>query len=147
MNPSGKVSSPFMKTITPFMRSSINPVTALPVIVLAIVWFALGQMAQAVSPAPDGGYVGNNTAEGTSALFSLTSGIDNTGLGFQALYRDTTGFYNTGIGYRALFSNTTGAYNTATGLNALLSNSTGNYNTADGVNALYRREPQYCRRY
>src|SRR4029077_6180526 len=128
---------PFMKMIIPFMRSSINPVTALPIISLAIAWFAPGQMAQAVSPAPDGGYVGNNTAEGTSALFSLTSGINNTGLGFQALYHDTTGFYNTGIGYRALFSNPTGAYNTATGLNALFSNSIGNNNTADGANALF----------
>ena len=26
-------------------------------------------------PAPDGGYAGNNTAEGTSALFSLTTGL------------------------------------------------------------------------
>src|SRR5882762_2917439 len=111
MNPSGKEGSPFMKTIIPFMRSSI--------IVLVIAWFALAQMVQAVIPAPDGGYAGSNTAEGTSSLFSLTSGIDNTGLGFQALYHDTTGFYNTGIGFRALFSNTTGTYNTATGLNAL----------------------------
>jgi hypothetical protein len=125
-----------MKTIIPFMRSSINPMTALPVIVLAIAWFALAQMAEAVSPAPDGGYAGNNTAEGTSALFSLTSGIDNTGLGFQALYHDTTGFYNTGTGFHALFTNTTGAYNTATGLNALLGNTGGRFNTADGANAL-----------
>jgi hypothetical protein len=124
-----------MKTI-PFMRSSISPGIALPIIVLAIAWFALAQMAEAVSPAPDGGYAGNNTAEGTSALFSLTSGIDNTGLGFQALYHDTTGFYNTGIGYRALFSNTIGAYNTATGLNALSSNTGGRFNTAEGVNAV-----------
>src|SRR6266436_6691314 len=100
MNPSGKESSPSMKTMIPFMRSSINPVMALAVIVLAIAWFALGQMAEAVSPAPDGGYAGSNTAEGTSALFSLTSGIDNTGLGFQALFHDTTGFYNTGTGFR-----------------------------------------------
>jgi len=125
-----------MKMIIPFMRSSINSVTALPVIVLAIVWFALGQMAQAVSPAPDGGYANNNTAEGTSALLSLTSGIDNTALGFQALYHDTTGFYNTGTGFHALFTNTTGAYNTATGLNALSSNTIGSFNTADGANAL-----------
>ena len=45
-----------------------------------------------------------NTAEGTSALFSLTSGIDNTGLGFQALFHNTTGRYNSGIGYLALIS-------------------------------------------
>ena|SRR5205814_1684733 len=73
----------------------------------------------AVTPAPDGGYAGNNTAEGTSALFGLTSGIDNTGLGFQALYHATTGNYNTGTGFRALFNNTTGSQNTASGINAL----------------------------
>ena len=99
-------------------------------------WFL--PIAQAVSPAPDGGYTGNNTAEGTSALFSLTSGVDNTALGFQALFHANTGRYNTATGFRALFSNTSGQQNTATGLSALLSNTTGNYNTATGVNALYR---------
>src|SRR5437762_2867903 len=78
--------------------------------------------AYAVSPAPDGGYANNNTAEGTSALFSLTSGIDNTGLGFQALFQNTTGNFNTADGFRALSSNTTGTQNTATGVNALIDN-------------------------
>jgi hypothetical protein len=32
------------------------------------------QNAQAVSPVPDGGYPGGNTAEGQNALLSLTSG-------------------------------------------------------------------------
>ena len=32
----------------------------------------------AVSPAPDGGYPNNNTAEGTDALFNLTTGVGNT---------------------------------------------------------------------
>ena len=41
--------------------------------------------------------------EGTSALFSLTSGIDNTALGFQALFFNTTGNFNTAEGFRALF--------------------------------------------
>ena len=94
--------------------------------------------AYGVSPAPDGGYAGNNTAEGTSALFNLTSGIDNTGLGFQALFHETTGNYNTATGYRVLFSNTTGSQNTASGINALSTNTTGNFNTATGVNTLYR---------
>ena len=94
--------------------------------------------ASGVSPAPDGGYLGNNTAEGTSALFSLTSGVDNTGLGFQALFHETIGNYNTATGYRVLFSNTTGSQNTASGINALSTNTTGSFNTATGVNALYR---------
>ncbi|MGB8805650.1 MAG: hypothetical protein WCC93_12045, partial [Chthoniobacterales bacterium] len=32
----------------------------------------------AVSPAPDRGYPNNNTAEGTDALFNLTTGVGNT---------------------------------------------------------------------
>ena len=102
-----------------------------------LVCFAPCQMARAVSPAPDGGYAGNNTAEGTSALFSLTSGADNTAIGFQALFHNTSGTYNSGEGFRALFSNTTGVLNTATGVQALNSNTIGAQNTATGVNALF----------
>lgn len=43
--------------------------------------FGLLPGAQAVSPAPDGGYPGGNTAEGQNALFSLTSGTYNTAVG------------------------------------------------------------------
>jgi hypothetical protein len=107
------------------------------VIALMVLCFGLLPQAQAVSPPPDGGYPGNNTAEGTSALFSLSSGVANTALGFQALYYNTTSSYNTVEGFRALFSNTTGAQNTATGSSGLLSNTTGSFNTANGVNALY----------
>jgi hypothetical protein len=108
-------------------------------ITLALACFALVCAPQAfgVSPAPDGGYPGNNTAEGTSALFSLTSGVSNTAVGYQALYRTTSGGYNTATGFSALFSNTTGAQNTATGSSALFSNTNGSYNTADGGSALY----------
>ncbi len=91
-----------------------------------------------VVPAPDGGYPGNNTAEGTEALFSLTSGIDNTALGFRALYRNNTGNFNTAEGFRSLFNNTSGGNNTASGVQALFSNTTGGNNTALGVNTLYR---------
>jgi Chaperone of endosialidase len=110
-----------------------------------LIIFALGCFALSVAPnafgvvpAPDGGYPGNNTAEGANALFSLTSGTANTALGFQALYRNTTGNYNTAEGFRSLFSNTTGDQNTASGAQALFSNTTADYNTALGVNALYR---------
>src|SRR5437868_13943864 len=61
-----------------------------------IAWLALSAETRGVTPAPDGGYAGNNTAEGTSALFSLTSGADNTAIGFQALFRNTSGTYNSG---------------------------------------------------
>jgi len=42
--------------------------------VFALACFALLPGAQAVSPPPDGGYAGGNTAEGQNALFSLTTG-------------------------------------------------------------------------
>jgi len=90
---------------------------------LVLVCLALSPTPNAfgVSPAPDGGYAGNNTAEGTDALFSLTTGIDNSGFGFQALSQNFSGSYNTATGASALNSNTTGYDNTATGLNALFS--------------------------
>ena len=89
-----------------------------------------------VSPAPDGGYPGGNTAEGTNALFSLTSGVWNTALGFEALNNDIAGKLNTATGFRALFSDTNGSNNTATGVYALYGNTTGGFNTAIGTNAL-----------
>src|SRR6266446_10500047 len=49
--------------------------------------------AQAVIPPPDGGYPGFNTAEGTKALFSLTTGSANTAVGWFSLFSDTTGSF------------------------------------------------------
>src|SRR2546421_196972 len=106
-------------------------------LVFLLVCFAPCQMALAVSPAPDGGYAGNNTAEGTSALFSLSSGADNTAIGFQALFRNTSGTYNSGEGFRALFSNTTGVLNTATGVQRVLNNPTGQDTPPGAVQALH----------
>jgi Chaperone of endosialidase len=104
-------------------------------IAIALAWFALSP-ARAVSPAPDGGYPNENTAEGTDALFSLISGFNNTAMGFQALFRNTSGSANTANGAFALISNTTGFRNTAMGFQALFSNTTGRDNTANGTNAL-----------
>jgi len=74
-------------------------------IAAAFICFALLPLAQAVSPAPDGGYAGGNTAEGTNALNSLTSGLYNTANGLSALATDTTGGFNTALGVQALYSN------------------------------------------
>ena len=79
----------------------------------------------------------SNTASGFQALFSNTTGNYNTASGLQALYSNTTGNYNTGSGFQALYSNTTGNSNTASGFQALHSNTTGNYNTGSGFQALY----------
>jgi uncharacterized coiled-coil protein SlyX len=89
-----------------------------------------------VTPAPDEGYPGFNTAEGQDALFSLTTGIGNTASGAFALYKNRTGNGNTANGFQALFSNTAGIENTANGVQALLNNTTGDNNTANGLNAL-----------
>jgi hypothetical protein len=105
-----------------------NPVL-LPVIVLACL--VLLPTGQAVTPAPDGGYPGANTAEGADAMFSLTTGIANTAVGQNALHDNTTGGWNVAIGSSALASNTTGSFNMAIGTDAL-TNSTANYNLAIG---------------
>jgi hypothetical protein len=91
---------------------------------------------QAVVPPPDGGYPGGNTAEGQSALFSLTSGGFNTAVGFVSLRSDSTSSFNTAVGAGTLFANTADQ-NTATGAGALFSNNTGAANTADGAFALF----------
>jgi hypothetical protein len=100
------------------------------------VCFGLSPAVRAVVPAPDGGYSGFNTAEGTNALFSLTSGVGNNAIGFQALLHNTTGVHNTADGFAALSRTTTGQHNTATGDEALGSNTNGSFNTADGAHAL-----------
>jgi hypothetical protein len=109
-----------------------------PLIALLLACFGLAQSTHAVlpPPPPDGGYPGNNTAEGTNALFNLTTGANNTATGFEALDNNTTGGNNTATGIVALFSNNTGVQNNATGAFALFSNTTGNGNIADGFEAL-----------
>ena len=104
--------------------------------VVALGCFLFAPIAQAVVPEPDGGYPNGNTAEGTDALFNLTTGVDNTATGDHALFSNTQGGANTANGFQALFFNTTGPDNTATGYNALLNNTTGDSNTATGSQSL-----------
>ena len=128
------------KTTTPLARDSISPSPlryGLFLIPLVLFAFALLPTAQAqLSPPPDGGYAGDNTAEGTDALFSLTTGTENTAIGYDALYSNTTGDSNTATGSIALSTNTTGVRNTANGFAALNSNTTGERNTATGRAAM-----------
>ena len=116
----------------------MKPRTPPVLITIALACFALAQNTQAVSPPPDGGYPGANTAEGQNALLSLSSGTYNTAVGFSSLKSNTIGNLNTAIGVNALSFNTIGYSNTANGVNALYSNTTGIENTASGAYALFR---------
>lgn len=89
---------------SPINRSPFRRAFFLIPLMLALAWFALSPTAQAVTPAPDGGYPKGNTAEGEDALFSLT----------------INGAFNTAIGYRALHANTDGLANTAQRLSGAL---------------------------
>src|SRR5258708_109661 len=102
--------------------------SALLLVALVLTFFAISPIAKAVVPAPDGGYPGDNTAEGEDALFNLSTGGFNTAVGFAALFSNTTGNFNTAIGTATLLANT-GEENTATGAGALLFNTTGRENT------------------
>ena len=125
---------------------------ALLFIPLVFACFALSPRAQAVSPAPDGGYPGGNTAEGTKRPFSLTTGGFNTAVGFFSLRSNTTGQLQ--YGHRrgdapcqhrrrkyghwrgSAFKQHHRRRNTANGAFALFSNTTGGSNTAIGDSAL-----------
>src|SRR2546426_224680 len=135
-----------MKTTTAPLSNSIDRLplpSAVLLIAITLAYFALSPVARAVTPAPDGGYPNDNTAEGANALFSLTTGSDNTAIGFKALFNNTEGRDNTAMGFQALFNNTGsassigGSQNTATGFEALFHNTGGDNNTAIGVQALF----------
>jgi trimeric autotransporter adhesin len=108
----------------------------LPLLLTFVSLLVVASRARAVSPPPDGGYPGGNTAEGQNAMLSLTSGGFNTAVGWFSLRSDMTGSYNTALGAGALVLNTADG-NTATGVGALLNNTTGGFNTANGVLALF----------
>jgi hypothetical protein len=77
------------------------------------------------------GNVSTNTAAGSLALSSNTSGGSNTAVGVGSLQNNLTGGFNTSIGSDALKMNT-GSYNIAVGSNALKNNAGGDFNTAMG---------------
>lgn len=83
------------------------------------------------------GLMAQNTAYGTDALKSITSGKGNIAFGYQSLYSNATADANTANGYKALFSNISGMGNTANGNRALFSNTGGHSNIANGANTLY----------
>jgi hypothetical protein len=117
-----------MKTIRNIMHRRL--------VILVFTCSVFSPGAQAVSPPPDGGYPGGNTAEGQSALVSLTTGGYNTAVGFLSLESNTDASFNTAIGAGTLLAST-GQQNTATGAGALLTNTSGAANTANGTFTLF----------
>jgi len=115
-------------------RSPVRP--GLLLMSVVVICFAPLPSVRAVTPAPDGAYPGGNTAEGGSALLSLTTGGFDTAIGAAALLSDTTGSSNTALGANSLRLLTTGSGNTALGVQALFNNN-GDSNTAVGGNALF----------
>lgn len=108
-------------------------------ILSAMACFALCQQVQA-APAPEtpdpisvGGLF--NTADGTRALSSVTTGAANSAFGWRSLFSATDASFNTAVGALSLLSNN-GANNTAVGAAALLLNATSDSNTAVGAAAL-----------
>jgi uncharacterized coiled-coil protein SlyX len=103
----------------------------------ALVCFGLLPGAHAVGPeAPDTALAGGNTADGQSALGSLTTGQFNSAFGFWSLLSNGAASFNTGVGAGVLLFNTADQ-NTAVGAAGLFSNTTGSFNTAVGVFALF----------
>ena len=116
--------------------AQLKKTTAFCLVVFALACFGFSPGAQALKPAPDGGYPNDNTAEGDNALLSLTTGEANTAVGFDALVSNTTGTSNTACGAGSLVFNRTGSANTADGFRALKYN-TANFNTAVGFETLF----------
>ncbi|HSS17018.1 MAG TPA: hypothetical protein VLQ29_08550, partial [Candidatus Dormibacteraeota bacterium] len=58
---------------------------SLVLIIFSLICFGLLPEVEALSPPPDGGYPGGNTAEGQNALLSLKTGTYNTAVGWKSL--------------------------------------------------------------
>jgi uncharacterized coiled-coil protein SlyX len=128
-----------MKTLITSHRSLLTILrsrSSFILVALALGTLGLVQRAEALSPPPDGGYPGGNTAEGQAALFNLTSGTFNTAVGLLSLNSLKEGKFNTGLGAGTLLFNAADE-NTATGAAALLNNTIGNLNTAGGAFSLF----------
>jgi hypothetical protein len=104
--------------------------------------FGSDMTVNAITIGRGAGNIDDNTAIGSQALLSNTTGNKNTATGYQALYRNSTGEFNVAVGYNALRANNgtsgNGSRNTAVGNEALLDNTTGFQNVATGHQALYR---------
>ena len=96
-------SAPVSRLVASNVRSlQSNPLFGSIIFALALLFSTPAIKAALPPPAPDGGYPGENTAEGSNALFSLTTGTANTAIGFSALNFNTSGNSNTALGFQAL---------------------------------------------
>ena len=88
-----------------------DPARSLPLwrgfllIPLILVCFAFAPQRANVSPAPDGATAASNTAEGSNALQSVTTGAGNRAFGWCSLFCNTGGDFNTGAGAGTLVLN------------------------------------------
>src|SRR5580700_1447769 len=121
-----------------------NPITPIP-LVASMTWnpgapYQSNAVIAAATPGGSVNVVSNNTTDvvidinGYYAAPSDDKG--DTALGTGALNSDSTGAGNTAFGYFALVANTTGTQNTAFGNAALSANIDGGSNTAVGFQAL-----------
>src|SRR5882724_7548119 len=136
-----------------------DPARSLPfrrgflLIPLILAAFTLAQVQAAVNTPDPGSVPATNTADGDSALASVTaSGTFNAAFGFFSLLSNTDADFNTGlgagtlllnnasdctaVGAGALLTNSSGINNTACGGFALFTNSTGEFNNAVGASSL-----------
>jgi hypothetical protein len=79
--------------------------------------------------------IDTNTAIGTNALLTNTTGVQNTAIGNGVLETNTTGSLNSAIGFNALRNNNNSS-NCAFGYNTLYVNN-GNENSAFGYSSMY----------
>lgn len=86
---------------------------------------------------PHGLLRAQNTAFGTNALISNTTGTYDSAFGDSALFSNTIGGANNAFGYHALFSETVGGANNAFGTEAMFLNDLAGSCDAFGYQALY----------
>jgi hypothetical protein len=122
-----------------------NPITPIP-LVASMTWnpgasYQSNAVIAAASPGGSVNVVANSTTDVVIDINGYyaapTDPQGDTALGTAALNSDTSGTGNTAFGYFALEADNTGSRNTGFGVLALATNTNGNDNTAIGYEALY----------